>query len=58
MPTLSMFYGLIIEMYYAPKKHNPPHIHVRYQNSKASVNIITCELIEGNLSVRHLCFVH
>jgi hypothetical protein len=33
MPTLSMFFGLIIEMYYAPKEHNPPHIHVRYQNN-------------------------
>ena len=36
MPTLSMFFGLIIEMYYAPKEHNPPHIHVRYQGTKAS----------------------
>jgi hypothetical protein len=57
MPTLSMFYGLIIEMYYAPKEHNPPHIHVRYQGNKTTVNIKTCELIEGNLSVRHLRFV-
>ena len=47
-----MFYGIIIEMYYAPKEHNPPHIHVRYQNNKASVNINTCELIDGNLSIR------
>jgi hypothetical protein len=38
MPTLSMFYGLIIEMYYAPKEHNPPHIHVRYQNNKADLD--------------------
>jgi len=38
MPTLSMFFGLIIEMYYAPKEHHPPHIHVRYQGDKASVN--------------------
>jgi len=57
MPTLSMFFGLIIEMYYAPKEHNPPHIHVRYQDSKASVNINTCELIDGNLSIRHLRLV-
>ena len=31
MPTLSMFFGIIIRMYYAPKEHNPPHIHVYYQ---------------------------
>ena len=57
MPTLSMFFGLIIEMYYAPKEHNPPHIHVRYQGNKASVNVNTGELMEGNLSARHLRFV-
>ena len=57
MPTLSMFFGLIIEMYYAPKEHNPPHIHVRYQGDKAIVNINTGELIAGILSTRHLRFV-
>ena len=51
MPTLSMFFGLIIEMYYAPKEHNPPHIHVRYQGNKASVSINTCELIEGKYNL-------
>lgn len=35
MPTLSMFYGIIIRMYYAPKEHNPPHIHAYYQNHRA-----------------------
>ena len=34
MPTLSMFFGLIIEMYYASKEHNTPHILVRYQGDK------------------------
>ena len=30
MPTISMFYGLIIRMYCSPKEHIPPHIHVYY----------------------------
>lgn len=30
MPTISMFFGLIIRMYY--KDHIPPHIHVEYQD--------------------------
>jgi len=30
MPTISIFFGLIIRMYY--KDHQPPHIHVQYQN--------------------------
>lgn len=29
VPTISMFYGIIIRMYCAPNEHNPPHIHVR-----------------------------
>lgn len=49
MPTLSMFFGIIIRMYYAPKEHNPPHIHVYYQEYKAIINIINCEIIGGEL---------
>ena len=49
MPTISMFYGIIIRMYCAPKEHNPPHIHVYYQDDKAIIDINRVELIEGKL---------
>ncbi len=49
MPTISMFFGIIIRMYYAPKEHNPPHIHVYYQDMKASFGLIEGELIDGKL---------
>jgi hypothetical protein len=49
MPTISMFYGIIIRMYFAPGEHNPPHFHVYYNEYKASVDIRTCEIIDGNL---------
>ena len=49
MPTISMFYGIIIRMYCAPKEHNPPHIHVYYQDYKAIVNINEVELVDGEL---------
>lgn len=49
MPTISMFYGIIIRMYYAPDEHPPPHFHVYYAEHKARVNILTCEMIDGNL---------
>lgn len=39
MPTISMFYGIIIRMYFAPGEHNPPHFHVYYNEYKASVDI-------------------
>ena len=50
MPIISMFYGIVISLYfYDNKQHNLPHIHVRYQDTKAIFNIETCEIIEGNL---------
>lgn len=39
MPTISMFFGIVIRMYFAPKEHNPPHIHVYYQDYSASFGI-------------------
>lgn len=47
MPTISMFYGIIVRMYCSPKEHNPPHIHIYYQDFKAIININSCELTEG-----------
>jgi len=49
MPTISMFYGIIIRMYYAPKEHPPAHFHVYYAEYKATVDIMSCEIIQGNL---------
>jgi hypothetical protein len=44
-----MFYGLIIRMYYVPGEHPPPHFHVYYNDYRASVDIRTCEIMEGEL---------
>nr|VFJ97235.1 MAG: protein of unknown function (DUF4160) [Candidatus Kentron sp. LFY] len=49
MPTISMFHGIIIRMYFSPGEHPPPHFHVYYVEYKATVDIRTCEIIEGNL---------
>ena len=49
MPTISMFYGIIIRMYCAPSEHNPPHIHAYYQNHKAIVDIKKRKVTEGKL---------
>lgn len=57
MPTISMFFGIIIRMYYSPKEHNPPHIHVYYQESSATINIETCEIIEGQFPLKQLKLV-
>lgn len=52
MPTISMFFGIVIRMYYAPKEHNPPHIHVYYQDVTASIEINTGEVLKGKLPTR------
>ena len=50
MAIISMFYGLIISMFYGDnKQHKQPHIHVRYQDMKAVFSIPDGELIAGNL---------
>jgi len=52
MPTISMFYGIIVRMYCDKAEHNPPHFHAYYQEHKATVNIKTCELLTGDLPSR------
>jgi len=38
MAILSMFYGIIISMFYGDnKKHKLPHIHVKCQDMKAEL---------------------
>ena len=44
MPTLSMFYGILISMYFEKDgQHHTPHFHARYGEYKAEVDF------EGNL---------
>ena len=50
MPTISIFYGLTVRMYYFDsQRHNKPHIHVYYQDENAVVEIPTGKLLEGSL---------
>ncbi|MFH1977356.1 MAG: DUF4160 domain-containing protein [Pseudomonadota bacterium] len=49
MPTISMFFGIIIRMYLGKKEHNPPHFHAYYQNYKAIFDINLCEILEGEM---------
>ena len=48
MPTISMFYGIVVMMFFRDnKQHNLPHIHVRYQDAKAVISIPDGELLDG-----------
>ncbi|MDD4964566.1 MAG: DUF4160 domain-containing protein [Gallionella sp.] len=58
MPAISMFYGIIISMFFEIKeKHHLPHIHIRYQNYRASLAIEDATLLAGELPVRQLRMV-
>lgn len=58
MPIISMFYGILISMrYYDNEQHNLPHIHVKYQDSKASISIVDGELLAGSLPKKQLRIV-
>jgi len=50
MPVISMFYGLIVSMYYLDtKQHNLPHIHVKYGELEGVYQIPDGILLTGNL---------
>ena len=57
MPTISMFYGIIIRMYCAPEEHNSPHFHAYYGEHVAIIDINSCELKEGFLPKKQLKLV-
>jgi len=50
MPAISMFYGVIIYLYFKDnKKHKLPHIHVKYQEYEVIVSIPDGDVLEGNI---------
>jgi hypothetical protein len=50
MPTISVFYGVIIRMFWAD--HSPPHFHATYAEHEALVDIRTLRIIRGDLPRR------
>jgi len=50
MPTISMFYGIVIYLYFFDdERHKLPHIHARYQGHEASFSIKDGDLLAGDL---------
>ena len=45
MPTISAFYGILIQMFW--KDRAPPHFHALYAEYEAVVDIRTLEVIDG-----------
>lgn len=50
MPILSMFYGIIIRMYFMDnKQHHSPHIHAECAGERAVFSIIDGNILAGKL---------
>jgi len=48
LPTISMFFGIIIRMFYRDnKQHHLPHIHAEFQNDIAVFGISDGSILEG-----------
>ena len=57
MPTLSMFYGIIIRMYNEKGgQHKLPHIHAEYQGEEVVVSL-ECKVLEGSIPISKLHLV-
>jgi Domain of unknown function (DUF4160) len=55
MPTLSMFYGIMVQMFW--DDHAPPHFHALYAEHEALIDIRSSEVIGGYLPNRALALV-
>ena len=50
MPAISMFYGIIVYMYFmGNKQHKLPHIHVKYQDNEVIIAIPDGDVLEGGI---------
>ena len=55
MPTVSQFFGIVIQMFW--REHAPPHFHALYGEFEALIDIRTLEILRGSLPRRALALV-
>lgn len=50
MPTISVFFGIVVQMYY--NDHPPPHVHAYYQGFEVLVAIESGDVIAGAMPAK------
>ena len=55
MPTISAFYGILIQMFW--NDHAPPHFHALYAEYEVLIDIHTLEVVRGTMPRRALALV-
>ena len=52
MPKICRFYGIIIRMFLIDKEHPPRHIHVKFGEYVAVMELDNLNIVEGKLPTR------
>lgn len=55
MPTISSFYGILVQMFW--DDHVPPHFHASYAEYDLMINIQTLEVMKGRMPKRALALL-
>jgi len=55
VPTISVFYGIVIQMFW--RDHAPPHFHALYAEYEALIDLRSLSVIRGSLPGRAMTLV-
>lgn len=55
LPTISTFYGLVIQMFW--KDHPPPHFHALYGDDEVLIDIRDLRVLRGSLPRRAMALL-
>lgn len=55
MPTISVFYGIVIQMFW--RDHGPPQLHALYGGDEALIDLRDFRTMRGSLSRRAMALV-
>ena len=55
MPTISAFYGILIQMFW--NEHAPPHFHALYGEDEALIDLRDLRVMRGRLPRRAMALV-
>lgn len=55
MPTISMFYGIVIQMFW--QERGPPHFHALYAEHEALIDVRDLRVLRGSLPRRAMALV-
>lgn len=55
MPTISVFFGIVVQMFW--REHGPPHFHATYGEHEAIIDIGQLRVVRGGLPRRALALV-